>query len=152
MYAATPEVQIGAYPDLWRKGRYRVDLVAELYFDPDYLDAALKQLDYHVVDADQRGQSYRHNQDDNRTAELDESEEEGAYVRLVLRDGDLDEADIDAARDYLSSLYERMYQISQEWCDAYDYRPPCCSMCSEAESKVLFTSAADKYDLTYALA
>jgi hypothetical protein len=52
MYQQTiPYVQVETYPDLWRKGRYRLDLTAELYLEIDGVNAALKQLDYHIIDA-----------------------------------------------------------------------------------------------------
>ena len=122
MYQQTiPYVQVETYPDLWRKGRYRVDLTAELYLDIDSIDAALEQLDYHIIDADQRGQSYIHNQDRSRTAELDEADEEPAYVKLVLRNADLDEAGINAAEDYLNTLFDRIYQICRCRYDEEDY-------------------------------
>lgn len=120
MYAAVSDVEIGIYPDLWRKGRYRIELSAELPFDPGDIDTALQRLGYHITDADQWGQSYSHNQDRSRTAELDEVEEQTAYVRLVLRCGDLDEAGINTTEDYLSSLYSRIYQICRRM-DEYDY-------------------------------
>ena len=121
MYTANPNLEIGTYPDLWRKDRYRVDLTAQLYFDIDSIDAALQQLDYHIIDADQRGQSYIHNQDRSRTAELDEADEEPAYVKLVLRNADLDEAGINAAEDYLNTLFDRIYQICRCRYDEEDY-------------------------------
>jgi hypothetical protein len=112
MYQQTiPYVQVETYPDLWRKGRYRVDLTAELYLEIDSVDAALEQLDYHIIDSDQQGQSYIHNQDRSRTAELDEAGEEPAYVKLVLRNADLDEEGINAAEDYLNTLFDRIYQM-----------------------------------------
>lgn len=143
MYAATPDGQIGTYPDLWRKDRYRVDLCVELPFDTDDVDAALQQLGYYIVDAGQWGQSYSHNQDRSRTVELDEVGEQVAYVRLVLRDGNLDEAGINAAEDYLNSLYERIYQICSNRGDEYDYEPLASLTCPEGEQEAVL--ALDHY-------
>jgi len=137
MYATTPGVQIGIYPDLWRKGRYRVDLSVELPFDPDDVDAALQQQGYHMVDTGQWGQSYSHNQDRTRTAELDEIEEQAAYVRLVLRNADLDEAGINVAENYLNSVYGGIYQVCQSRCDEYDYDPLVLSICPEVEQEAI---------------
>lgn len=123
MYATASDIEISTYPDLWRKGRYRVELSADLPFDPYTVEAALQHLGYHIVDADQWGQSYCHNQDRNRTAELDELEDFASYVRLVLWNGNLNEADINAAEDYLSSLYDRICQVCGDHCDGYDYGP-----------------------------
>jgi len=122
MYTDAPDVQIGTYSDLWRKGRYRVELTAELSYDPVDVDAALQQLGYDIADADQWGRTYRHSQDHNRTVELDELEDQAEYIKLVLRNGDLDELDIDRAEDELGSLYARLYQMcqSQYEDDAYD--------------------------------
>ena len=55
-----PDVQVGVYADLWRKGRYRVELNAKLDYDPSDIDAALEELGYESIDADQWGQTYRH--------------------------------------------------------------------------------------------
>jgi len=122
MYTDAPDVQIGTYSDLWRQGRYRVELTAELPCDPDDVDAALQQLGYDIADGDQWGRTYRHSQDHNRTVELDELEDQAEYIKLVLRNGDLDEVDIDWAEDELGSLYARLYQMcqSQYEDDAYD--------------------------------
>lgn len=122
MYTNAPDVQIGTYSDLWQKDRYRVELAAQLYCEPNDIDKALEQLGYEIIDADQWGRTYRHSQDHNRTVELDELEDPGEYIRLVLRNGDLDEVDIDRAEDELGSLYARLYQMcqSQYEDDAYD--------------------------------
>ena len=123
MYTDAPDVQIGTYSDLWQKDRYRVELAAQLYCEPNDIDKALEQLGYEIIDADQWGRTYRHSQDHNRTVELDELEDPGEYIRLVLRNGDLDEVDIDRAEDELGSLYARLYQMcqSQYEDDAYDH-------------------------------
>jgi len=127
MYTDAPDVQIGTYSDLWRQGRYRVELTAELPCDPTDVDAPLQQLGYDIADADQWGRTYRHSQDHDRTVELDELEDPGEYIRLVLRNGDLNEVDIGKAEDELGSLYARLYQMCQGRYDdnAYDplYRP-----------------------------
>ena len=122
MYTDAPDVQIGTYSDLWQKDRYRVELAAQLYCEPNDIDKALEQLGYEIIDADQWGRTYRHSQDHNRTVELDELEDPGEYIRLILRNGDLDEVDIDKAEDELGSLYARLYQMcqSQYEDDAYD--------------------------------
>ena len=108
-------IHIETYPDLWRKGRYRVELSAELDMEIDCINAALEQLDCHIIDVDQRGQSYIHNHDPGLTAELDEVEDQDYYVKLVLRDSDLDEADITGAKDYLSGIFDRIYRLSYEY-------------------------------------
>jgi len=115
------DVQIGTYPDLWRKGHYRVDLYAELPFDADSVDAALQQLGYHITDTGQCGQSYSHNKYRSHTAELDEAPEQAGYVGLVLRSNGLNEADTEAAENDLSSVYERIRQICDSCCKEYDY-------------------------------
>ncbi len=115
------DVQIGTYPELWLKGRYRVDLYVELPFDADDVDAAMQQLGYHITDAGQWGQSYSHNKHRSHTAELDEAPEQAGYVRLVLRSNGLDEADTEAAENDLSSVYERIRQICDSCCNEYDY-------------------------------
>ena len=114
MYTKSPDVRIETYPDLWRNGRYRVDLTAELDLEIDGIDAALQQLDYHIIDADQCGRTYAHSHDPIRMAELDEVEGQDSYVKLVLRNDDLDEAEIPEVKDYLSSLFDRIYQLSYE--------------------------------------
>ena len=110
----SPYVHIETYPDLWRKERYRVDLTTELDLEIEGINAALEQLDYHIIDADQWGRSYVQNSDPSRTAELDEVENLDPYVKLVLRNGDLDESEITEEKDYLSRVFDRIYQLSYE--------------------------------------
>jgi len=123
MYTAAPDVQIGTYSDLWRKERYRVELTAELPYDTVDVDAALQQLGYDIADADQWGRTYRHNQDHNRTVELDELEGQAEYIKLVLCNSDLDEVDIDKSEDELGSLYARLYQMCQSQYEDDGYNP-----------------------------
>ncbi len=123
MYTAALDVNIGTYPDLWRKDRYRVDLNVELHFDPDNIDAALKQLGYHIIDTGQWGQSYNHKHYHNLSAELNEVEDTQAYVRLLLRNSDLDEGSIGGAEDYLSGLFDRIFQICLRQGEGYNYEP-----------------------------
>lgn len=147
MYATASDVQTGTYPDLWQKGRYRVELSAELPFDPDNIDTALQQLGYHAIDADQWGQSYSHKHNRNLTAEVDEVEGPTAYVRLVLRNGDLDEADIGHSENQLGSFYDRIYQICRSLCDEYDYEPLHCSMCPDGECYSYVGNCEKEFDL-----
>jgi len=113
MQAAVSDVQTGTYPDLWRKGHYRVELNAELPFYMEDVDVALQQAGYEAVDADQWGRSYRHKADPQQTAEVDESEDGGGYVKIMLRDGGLEDDGIKQAEDQLDLLYDRIHQICQ---------------------------------------
>ena len=108
MYAEAPVAQVGTYPDLWRKGRYRVELKVELTGDYDGVDRALDQLGYEVVDVDQWGRSYRHREGPRRTAELDELEASADRVSLILHQGDLDEAEIPSAEGDLDLEYGKL--------------------------------------------
>lgn len=131
MYATTPDVQVGTYPDLWRKGRYRVELTAGLRNGHEDVDAALEQLGYEVSDCDQWGRSYRHREDPERTAELDELEHEASYVKLILREGDLDKEAADRGEEELFSMYERIYQLCLHPDIEEDYHPWCLSQFQE---------------------
>ena len=102
------------YPDLWQKGRYRVELNVELKYDLSAVDTALQKLGYDIVDADQWGQSYRDRDNSDITAELDETEGDVASLRVRLRYSDLGEQDIEAARAQVESVYEKIGQICQE--------------------------------------
>ncbi len=133
MYAEGQDVEVGTYPDLWQKDRYRVELAAGLSCEPADLDKALERLGYEIVDADQWGRSYRHNQDPNKTIELDELEDPAALVRLILRYGDLDEADIGPAEDQLASLYDRICQMCNNRYDNDCYEPLYCSSGLDAD-------------------
>ena len=137
MYTDAPDVQIGTYLDLWQKDRYRVELAAQLYCEPNDIDKALEQLGYEIIDADQWGRTYRHSQDHNRTVELDELEDQAEYIKLVLRNGDLDELDIDRAEDQLGSLYARIHQMCQGRYDDSGYGPPDCLVDPEANQYAL---------------
>jgi len=149
MYAANSEAGLGVYPDLWRKGRCHVNLVAEVAYDPADVDAALEQLEYHAVDAGQWGQSYRDSQDDSRTAELDELQGQGPYVKLVLQEADLDQDDVDISRERLGSVYERIQQICQGRLDEYDY--PNLQWSPHAEDVTYPWPDNSRYDLTSAM-
>lgn len=121
MYATAPDIQIGTYPDLWKQGRYRVELATQLPYETADMDSILQQLGYEVVDADQCGRSYRHSQDHNKTIELDELEDPTAFLKLLLRYGDLDEAGVGQAEDQLDSLYNRICQMCRNGYNDSDY-------------------------------
>jgi len=111
------------YPDLWQKGRYRVELNVELQYDLIDVDAALQKLGYHIIDADQWSQSYQDRDNSDITGELDETEADTASLRLTLRYGDLGEQDIESARGQVESIYEKIEQICQRRYSQYDYEP-----------------------------
>jgi hypothetical protein len=114
MYGTFLDSGAEVYQDLWRKGRYRVELNVELKYDLSAVDTALQKLGYDIVDADQWGQSYRDRDNSDITAELDETEGDVASLRVRLRYGDLGEHDIEAARAQVESVYEKIGQICQE--------------------------------------
>jgi len=107
-----------AYPDLWRPGRYRVELRATLYCDPAEAESCLERLDYEAIDADQWGRSYRDRRDDRRTAELDESGDEYGTVRLVLRQADVDPAEADGALEILQRVYAALQRPNPDEAEA----------------------------------
>lgn len=110
MYAADPGVRIETYPDLWRKGRYRVELHGELPCGPDDVDAALRRAGYRLADADQWGYSYVHRRNAGHTAEVDEHGQ--PYVAaLILRNAGLEQEAIDDERDALQGIYERIHRL-----------------------------------------
>ena len=133
MYATASDVQIETYGDLWQKGRYRVELGAELPFDPDDVDNALEKLGYKVIDAGQWGRSYHHGRDQKRSAELDELEEPEISLRLTLRHGDLGEEDIDTAKDQLRELYDGINRMCQKRYGDYGFDSFCLSMYPDSE-------------------
>lgn len=117
MYAAISDVEVNTYPDLWRKGRYRVELAAQMPCHLEDVETALYELGYQLMDTDQWGRTYQHRQNPACIAELDESEDAGEYLKLILRNADLDELDIGQAEDQLGSLYDRIHQMCR---DRYD--------------------------------
>lgn len=133
MYATDEDVQVGTYADLWQKGRYRVELAAELSYEPDDIDKALEQLGYEAVDADQWGRSYRHSQDHNKTIELDELDDPTAFLKLILRYGDLDEAGVGQAEYQLDSLYNQICQMCRNGYDDSDYDSLDLPICPEID-------------------
>ena len=82
-----------------------MEMTAELPYDPDDVDAALRKLGYEVVDLDQWGRSYRRRGDPRHTAELDEPEDAAAYVRLILRRGDLEPPEVPDAEHQVELTY-----------------------------------------------
>lgn len=133
MYATAQDIQVGAYPDLWKQGRYRVELAAQLPYETADMDSILEQLGYEIVDADQWGRSYRHSQDHNKTIELDELDDPTAFPKLLLRYGDLDEAGVGQAEDQLDSLYNRICQMCRNSYDDDDYDSLDSPICSEID-------------------
>jgi hypothetical protein len=119
MYETANAVQAGTYADLWRKGRYRVQLTAELGSYLEDVDAVLERLGYRMVDADQWGRSYHRRGSSHDTAELDEQECEFGPVRLVLSRGNLDETETADAETELTYLLGRI----QEAAKTYDGEP-----------------------------
>ena len=105
MYGAVASVELGTYDDLWRPGRYRVELKAGLPVSLHAVEADLEQLGYEPIDADQWGSSYRYVTDASRTAELDELDGPSPAVRLILRQSDLDEAGLSHAEGELDLEY-----------------------------------------------
>lgn len=122
MYTATPDIQIGTYPDLWQKGRYRAELGVDVALGFEDVDAALRKLGYEIVDADQYGLSYSHSKDSKRTAEVDQMDEQAEYTRLKLINADLDWASVPAAEDYLVSIYDRICQLVTGPNREFDYK------------------------------
>jgi len=113
MYGISLDTGAEVYPDLWQKGRYRVELNVELNYDLSEVDAPLQKLGYDIIDADQWGQSYQDKDNSDITAELDETEVDIVSLRLTLRYGDLGEQDIESAREQVESVYEKIGQICQ---------------------------------------
>ena len=123
MYTTSSEARLEVCEDLWRKGRYRVELTGRLAYAAGDVDAALEQLGYEAIDLDQWGRSYQHREDPSRTAELDELGEGAASVRLVLRQGNLEPSEIAGAKSELDLRYGRLYSTwqargEQDFCQA----------------------------------
>lgn len=133
MYATAEDVQVGTYPDFWQKGRYRVELTVELPCDLFGVHNALQQLGYRVTDTDQWGRTYHHNQDHNKTVELDEVEDPAASLKLILRYGDVEEAGLVQAEEQLNSLYNRICQMCRDVRDDCDYEPLDLPGCAKIE-------------------
>jgi hypothetical protein len=123
MYEISLDTGAEVYPDLWQKGRYRVELSVELQYGLSDVDAALQKLGYNIIDADQWGQSYQDKNNSDITAELDETEADTISLRLIMRYGDLGEQDVESARAQVESVYERIGQICQGHYSQYDYEP-----------------------------
>jgi hypothetical protein len=119
MYATADAVQVGTCADLWRQGRYRVQLTAELTSYLEDIDAGLERLGYRMVDADQRGRSYQRGANSHDTGKLDETEYEFGPVRLVLSRGDLEATQTDAAEEEMIALYEGLSRTMR----SYDAEP-----------------------------
>jgi len=103
------EPAVRTLADPGRRGRYSVELTAELPYGLDEVDAALERLGYEVADADQWGRSYRHRDSPNRTAEADEIPDGTGALRLRLREDDLGrEAALSAEAD-AETLYGLLY-------------------------------------------
>jgi len=133
MYATAPDIQIGTYPDLWKQGRYRIELAAQLPYETADMDGILQQLGYEAIDADQGGRSYRHSQDHNKAIELDELDDPTISLKLLLRYSDLDEAGVGQAEDQLDSLYNRICQMCRSRHDDSDYDSLDLPICPEID-------------------
>jgi len=111
MYTTDMDFQIMAYPDLWRQNRYRIELTVKPYNSRNAGDV-LQQLGYDVVDADQWGISYCHNENPDWTAEIYESPDgsEGA----VLCWGNLNRSDVYYLQNKMDGGCRGTYPICQD--------------------------------------
>ena len=108
MDTAYADAEVEVRPDNWRRGRYRLELCSYPACGLDHLDAALRQMGYEVVDADQWGRSYRQSLDPNHRAELDEVDDGSGRLRLLLAYGDLDPADIEEGKEDLRRIGDQL--------------------------------------------
>ncbi len=123
MKGMTADPQVVTYTDRWRTDRYRVELSVNTPYGVDDIDAALLQLGYDMVDADQSGLSYSKRQDRDCCADLDELDDDLSPARLILAVGNLEESQIDPAQEQLYSIYGRIRQICRKDLYLYDYGP-----------------------------
>jgi len=121
MYQTYTDAEPGTYPDLWHKGRYRVELAAQLYGCGQDVDPVLYKQGYRLCDMDQWGRTYIH-KGKGITAEVDELDEAG-YLRLLLQEGGLEPEDITEAEDHLTALYRKIKQSCCSSDKEADYRP-----------------------------
>jgi len=121
MYSSFTPVELGPHEDLYRQGRYRVELKAELAYSLYDVDTALEEMGYEVIDAGQWGRSYRHRQDHRRTVELDEPDEASDRLRLVLEQADLAETEIGHAEGELDLEYARLQSACSRRMAEADY-------------------------------
>ena len=122
MYATSSAPRVEVCGDLWEKGRYRVELAARLPCEFADVDDGLEKLGYEVIDAGQWGRSYRNRQDPRHTAELDELDDAGAYVRLILRKGDLEAARLSDAEGEVDLTYARLRAACPARSGEYPYK------------------------------
>jgi len=121
MYALFYDGQVEIRDDLWQKGRYRAELQAELACDPYDVDIALERLDYRVVDADQWGRSYFHSKNAHLTAELDEFVKPSDSVRLILRQSNLNEEEIQSTEEELELTYAKIATMCPSAANEFDH-------------------------------
>jgi len=123
MYAIMPEAEVGVYADHWQKGRYRVELTVELPLDPSDVETALEKIGYQEIDSDQWGQSYRHHQESQKTAELDDILYSETDIKLMLQYGGLEESELDQTKYNLQLEFEQIFDILRDNQDTWEDRP-----------------------------
>lgn len=114
MYLAESDTCAEVREDLWRRGRYRVELATKLPCVRGDVGAVLKELGYDLVDVDQAGQSYRLRADARFTAELEASLDEAETITLLLRTEDLAPAEARQAKESLELIYEEFCSRSAD--------------------------------------
>jgi hypothetical protein len=108
MYASCSCPRVEIYADPAHSGRYGIAMAGDLYADFSLLETELEKQGYQVVDADQWGNSYRHQHRMNRWAQLDESPDESGWLHLQMREEDLAGPEVERIGDELENLY---YQL-----------------------------------------
>jgi hypothetical protein len=101
-------VHIRTSQDPSHHGKYQVELEAEIPGNIELPKAALESLGYGLADFDQWGLTYLSSVDPDLMADVDELDDYGDNIRLILRKCRLSKYDIDDARECLEQIYCRM--------------------------------------------
>lgn len=89
-------------------GYFEVELAAGLSAYMDTVKAGLESLGFKLVDFSEWGVTYFSKNDPSITADVDEFDSYSESSQLVLRKGKLLENQVEAAREYLQHIYNKV--------------------------------------------
>jgi len=124
MNDSAPSLQVEFYASPIHPGRYGMEISGYVDGELQMIADRLEEYGYEVRDADQWGRLYRHVHQQGCLAELEESDEPFAGLRLCLSNDDLPGSQ---AYNAIGELYVLYLTLTDGCLNCYPYRTNPCS-------------------------